>query len=242
VYDQVKNKLGFAFDDLGRRELKNIREPIRVYRLRAETNVATSLRGGLVAGLRRRRKAALVIGAGLAVLAAVVVLRPSANPPESTAGARLLPPADRPSIAVLPFANLSGDPEQEYFSDGTTQDLTTEDAIVRAQEMFRAAIDLDAGYARAYSALGWALLNEWCFGWSSDPRLLDEGLDLGREAVALDDLTPQAHAVLAWAYLLNRRHGEALAEAERAVALDPNVASVQLAELLGPQEESRRHS
>jgi len=78
VYDQVKGKLPFAFEDLGAKEVKNIAEPVRVYRV-----------------------------------AAVAV-------PE-----RALALPDKPSIAVLPFQNMSGDPEQDYFCDGMVEDIIT---------------------------------------------------------------------------------------------------------------------
>jgi TolB-like protein len=81
AYDHVKGKIDTTFQDLGVRTLKNIQEPIRVYRV-ASTPKA-----------------------------------PSQAPTTEI---------DRPSIAVLPFANMSGDPEQQYFSDGVTEDIITE--------------------------------------------------------------------------------------------------------------------
>ena len=81
VYDQVKGKLKVAFDDLGCQVVKNIVEPVRVYR---------------------------VSGAPRVVPAAVKAI------------------TNKPSIAILPFTNMSGDPEQEYFSDGITEDIITD--------------------------------------------------------------------------------------------------------------------
>ena len=71
--------------------------------------------------------------AGLALIAAAILLvqhvslktpRTSASIPPAQSPTLALP--DKPSIAVLPFANLSGDPQQEYFSDGITDDLITD--------------------------------------------------------------------------------------------------------------------
>jgi adenylate cyclase len=97
VYDQVRNKVDLAFDDLGERSLKNIGYPVRVF------------------GVRRE-------GAG----------EPGSSP-EPAAAHPTARPSALPSIAVLPFANLGGDPEQEYFADGITEDLITE--LSRFQEL-----------------------------------------------------------------------------------------------------------
>jgi adenylate cyclase len=96
VHDQVRDRLPFLFEDLGEQQVKNIARPVRVYRVRSE--------------------------------------RPLPNPPPlagegSTRSAQVgaaelpaLPLPDKPSIAVLPFANMSGDPEQEYFVDGMVEE------------------------------------------------------------------------------------------------------------------------
>ncbi len=86
VYQQVKGKLDVGFEDLGAQTLKNLAEPVRVYRI----NLALPAAAGRAA---------------------------SRAPP---------PLSDKPSLAVLPFVNMSGDPEQDYFSDGLTEDMITE--------------------------------------------------------------------------------------------------------------------
>lgn len=82
AYDQVKNKIKVGFDDLGTRLLKNIDEPVRVYRV--------------------------------------------ADPAQAPRTAPAAAGEERLSIAVLPFANMSGDAEQEYFADGLAEDLITD--------------------------------------------------------------------------------------------------------------------
>ena len=89
TYDHVRNKVDADFDDLGAQSLKNILQPVRVYRI-------------------------------------------AGTPRVSVAVAKLK--SDKPSIAVLPFANMSGDPEQEYFSDGITEDLIAQ--LSRFRELF----------------------------------------------------------------------------------------------------------
>jgi adenylate cyclase len=81
VHDHVRDRLPFAFEDLGEQQVKNITRPVRVYRV-------------------------LDVGAAA-----------------KNTSAPVLPLPDKPSIAVLPFANMSGDPEQEYFADGMVEEI-----------------------------------------------------------------------------------------------------------------------
>jgi TolB-like protein/Flp pilus assembly protein TadD len=80
TFRQVRGKLDVAFDDAGEQQLKNIEQPVRVYRIQLG---ATAVKGAALA------------------------------------------PSDRPSIAVLPFQNMSDDPAQEYFVDGIVEDIIT---------------------------------------------------------------------------------------------------------------------
>jgi adenylate cyclase len=273
----------------------------------------------------------------------------NASIPPPAKSALALP--DKPSIAVLPFANLSGDPEQEYFSDGITDDLITDlsrlpglfviartssfsykgklvklqdvgtelgvkyvlqgsvrkaggqvritaqladastgvelwaerydrplrdiftlqDEIVRriattsnlqlnlaqqgiliprstenleayddllrgteyslsvtqggitkAREMFEKAIKLDPGYAVAYAMLAENLWSSWVLGLIPTENFVDRALKLEQRAIALDDSLGFAHGGLAVMDMRARRYDDAIAEAHKEVALDPN--------------------
>jgi adenylate cyclase len=99
VFDHIKAKVDLDFEDLGEQEIKNIEQPIQVYRIALNT------------GMDAKTATDTLIGSATALK---------------------LP--DKPSIAVLPFNNMSGDPEQEYFADGITEDIIT--ALSKIKKLF----------------------------------------------------------------------------------------------------------
>jgi adenylate cyclase len=100
----------------------------------------------------------------------------------------------------------------------------TKEANVQARQMYEKAIELDPHYAHAYAGVGWTHMFDLMFQWSQDPHALEQASAMAQKAVSLDDSLPIAHTVLAQSYLWKRQHVEALAEAERAVAVAPNSA------------------
>jgi TolB-like protein/class 3 adenylate cyclase len=120
VRGAVGRKLPLSYEFLGEQSVKNIAEPVRAYRVLLTPQAARAK-----PEVPKRRLVATA--AALVALVIVVVLvawfkpwRPSEEP-----GSTALPVTDEPSIAVLPFTNLSGDKEQEYFADGLSDDLIT---------------------------------------------------------------------------------------------------------------------
>ncbi len=96
VRGAVKNRIAAVFEDQGEQTVKNIADPVRVFRVKPEGSVTTKS--------------------------------------EPAAAAIDLSVPDKPSLAVLPFTNMSGDPEQDYFADGMVEDIIT--ALSRFREMF----------------------------------------------------------------------------------------------------------
>jgi adenylate cyclase len=128
AFRQVRGRVEAQFADLAEKTLKNIAQPVRTYAL------APAALGAAPAPVKRARGrvrpwAAIAAALLIAALAAGVYASRSGLTATLVGAPRAedkLATAPRLSIVVLPFANLSGDPEQEYFADGLTDDLTTD--------------------------------------------------------------------------------------------------------------------
>jgi adenylate cyclase len=124
AFGQVKNKLNLGYAYLGEHSVKNIAEPVQVYRVLMDPEAAGKVIGERRPISRRWRWAAVA----LIVVAGVLAIwnfyfRPPLEPASTKRTTVSMP--DRPSVAVLAFDNLTGDPNQEYFSDGIAEEIIT---------------------------------------------------------------------------------------------------------------------
>jgi len=127
AYDHVKNKLAFSYEYCGEQTVKNIKEPVRVYRILMEPGVKE-----VTPEKRDKRpwqRLALPLGVVLILVVAIFAvwrfyLRPTPPPREVASKEKMaFPLPDQPSIAVLPFTNMSNDKEQDYLADGLAEEI-----------------------------------------------------------------------------------------------------------------------
>jgi adenylate cyclase len=365
AYEQIENKLPLRYEYLGEHEVKNIAKPVRAYRAQIEPEAAPSKLGKEKKPAQKRlSKAALGIIAVVVIAGAVTlyqfVLRPSPSKVEVASKEKMAYPLpDVPSIAVLPFVNMSEDPKQEFLCDGMTEEIITalskvprlfviarnstftykgkpvkvkqvseelgvryvlEGSLQRSGDRVRINVQLidaltgrhiwaerynrdltdlfalqdeitikiltairvkltegeqasgvekyyrgkegldcylklteaselhqrwnieDNNLARrmieeaiamcpenplGYFHLGWVYHHDYMMGNTKSPReTLEKGIELAQKALAMDDSISGAHALLCALYFAKREFDKAIAEGERAVALNPGGTSV----------------
>ena len=128
AFDQIESKLPYRYEYIGDQTVKNIAKPVGAYRVFLEPIVVKPRKAKEKKSVRRM---SIIVGAAIIIVLAIAAgtwhlhkSRLSVEPASVDKMAYPLP--ERPSIAVLPFDNLSGDSEQDYFSDGMTDDLITD--------------------------------------------------------------------------------------------------------------------
>jgi adenylate cyclase len=136
AFDHIESKLPYGYDFIGEQTVKNIAKPVGAYRVQLDPRVTVS---GKPEKLARSKRMPIFAGAVVVLVLAVAVgiwqfylRRPSVEPASVEKMAHPLP--EKPSIAVLPFNNMSGDPEQEYFSDGLSEEIIT--ALSKITKLF----------------------------------------------------------------------------------------------------------
>ena len=120
VRDAIGAKLPYDYEFMGKQQVKNIARPVRAYQVILDPEAATKTTqpGKFKSWLIRL----YLLGLFVLAIGVIIWLQPwrTADPPDESV------PAAKPGIAVLPFANMSADPEQDYFTDGITEDLISD--------------------------------------------------------------------------------------------------------------------
>jgi adenylate cyclase len=139
AFDQIETKLPLGYEYLGEQPVKNIPKPVGAYRVLMEPRVTVAEEIEKVKAMPVWRRKTILAGSVALVVVVIAAMiwnlyfRPPTIEPASVEN-MVLPLPDKPSIAVLPFANIGGDPDQEYFSDGLTEEIIT--TLSKVSELF----------------------------------------------------------------------------------------------------------
>ena len=139
AYDHLKNKLDLGYKYLGEHSVKNIAEPVRVYRVLMEPEAAGKVIGEKRFLGRVSRRAAIAAFIILLIVAGAVIvwniyLQKAKKIEPASVDRMAFPLPGKPSIAVLPFENMSAEPEQEYLSDAISEEIIT--ALAKTPKLF----------------------------------------------------------------------------------------------------------
>ncbi len=137
AYDHIKDKLKLGYEYLGQHEVKNIKDPVRVYKVLLDPIDAGKLLGERPERAKKKWILPFVIVTAIIVTSIVwyffqSTMKPGIEP--ASIENMALPLPDLPSIAVLPFDNMSDDPKQEFLSDGITENIIT--ALSKVPRLF----------------------------------------------------------------------------------------------------------
>jgi adenylate cyclase len=133
AFDQVRNKLELGYDYLGEQPVKNIAIPVRVYKVLMEPEEAGKVIGEKKVQPRKWGWKAIAAVVVMVLVAGGLIWNFYLRGPQierARVEKMAFPLPDKPSIAVLPFANMSGSPAQEYFCDGITDQIITSLSII----------------------------------------------------------------------------------------------------------------
>jgi adenylate cyclase len=136
AFDQIEDKLPLGYEYLGEQSVKNIPKPVRIYKVLMEPEAVGKVIGEKRAEPRRGQRVALAVVTVLLLIVGGLLIWRTVFPPVQVASVEKMafPLPDKPSVAVLPFDNMTGDPEQEFLSDGITEQIIT--ALSKVSSLF----------------------------------------------------------------------------------------------------------